>query len=369
MPIKEALFWIGLTVFGTGLYFMIDKAKHLRWLAIIVTVAGAAALGYSIYAHYSPDAPKLPVWLYLLSLTWLLVGADIYFRRRDTQATRKTGADWREAFRDPRFSLVNDHKYENDSIQVDGKSFRRCSFKNVTFNFQGNAPFEFVEETHLDAGSVRFVTDNPAIILYNEMTRKFEAIASEAIAAGRAKVETGALDAKGHEVPLRLPTVQRLEPTEADPRIYLLDIKSGGDHVFPKSLFVIKNGGGNVAHRIQIESLVFGYKVVTFPTTDNLGVGLTAEVEPTIQEADLNKHWIIPVLIEALNATGMKDNGEDFLNFPFTVNVTCESFDGKRKIRTSVELTFSYIHYKWSSEGKAHRNVFDIKKTTFTLLS
>jgi hypothetical protein len=170
--------------------------------------------------------------------------------------------DWRDAFRDPRFILISGHKYENDSVQADGKSFRRCSFRNVTFNFHGNAPFEFVEETQLEAGSVRFVTDNPAIILYNEMTRKFSTIAS-----GRAKVETGVLDAKGHEIPLQLPTVRAM--SESQNRVFIsVNVVS----VSPDEKKISR--GRNIKIRYVIESsedaadrIWLGASVLTDPQT------------------------------------------------------------------------------------------------------
>lgn len=82
MPFNEALFWVGLTVFGTGLYFVIEKASQgIRWLAGFVTLCGLIATGYAIYAHSHPNLPMPPLWVYLLVLTWVLVGADIYSRR------------------------------------------------------------------------------------------------------------------------------------------------------------------------------------------------------------------------------------------------------------------------------------------------
>ena len=89
MPFNEALFWVGITVFGTGLYFVIERAsKGVRWLAGLTTLCGLVATAYSIYAHGHPSAPMPPLWIYLLVLTWLLVGADIYSRGHQSQGPR-----------------------------------------------------------------------------------------------------------------------------------------------------------------------------------------------------------------------------------------------------------------------------------------
>jgi hypothetical protein len=87
MPWREATFWIGLTVFGTGLSFVIDHftaqraSTRMLWLASAISLAGLSAVGYSMYSYNVPTVPKLPVWLYLLILTWGLIGWDYYDRR------------------------------------------------------------------------------------------------------------------------------------------------------------------------------------------------------------------------------------------------------------------------------------------------
>jgi hypothetical protein len=102
--------------------------------------------------------------------------------------------EWRDGFRNPRFEIVDDHRFENEEIIVDNKSFRRCSFKNVKLLFHGRAPFEFVEGTTLDAGTVIFATDDPAILTFNAIQRKFASLPG-------AQIQHGALDNKGKDVP------------------------------------------------------------------------------------------------------------------------------------------------------------------------
>jgi len=147
------------------------------------------------------------LWIILWILTWVLLGYDIYLRRVSPRVENtETSGEWRTGFSDPRFELVNSHKFENEEIAVDNKSFRRCSFKNVKLLFHGRAPFEFVEGTTLDAGSVIFATDDPAILTFNAIQRKFASVPG-------AKIEHGVLDGKGKAVPLSPVTVETVEET------------------------------------------------------------------------------------------------------------------------------------------------------------
>jgi len=83
MPFNEGLFWVGITVFGTGLYFVIEKASRgIRWFAGFTAICGLATTCYSIYAHTHPNFPMPSSWVYLVGLTWVLVGADFYSRRQ-----------------------------------------------------------------------------------------------------------------------------------------------------------------------------------------------------------------------------------------------------------------------------------------------
>ena len=191
MPFDEALFWFGLTAFGTGLYFLFELEPTVKRLySIGMTVAGLLACAYAEYRHYHPELPAIRLWVILLVLTWALLVYAIYIRRPPSGKDTGMGGKWRAGFSRPRFELVDDHKFENEEIVVDNKSFRRCSFKNVKLLFHGSAPFEFVEGTTLDSGSVIFATDDPAILTFDVIQRKFASIPG-------AEIQHGALDSKG----------------------------------------------------------------------------------------------------------------------------------------------------------------------------
>jgi hypothetical protein len=82
MPVKEALFWVGLTVFGTGLYFTVEKGNVRLSYAIMLLVVGALAVVYPVLRHHYPDKklPAIRAWLLLLIITWCAVGYDVYAR-------------------------------------------------------------------------------------------------------------------------------------------------------------------------------------------------------------------------------------------------------------------------------------------------
>ena len=49
------------------------------------------------------------------------------------------------------FQQILQRTYENETIQLDGREFVDCVFDNITFRYQGTAPFKFT--------NVRFVKD------------------------------------------------------------------------------------------------------------------------------------------------------------------------------------------------------------------
>src|SRR6202044_2292092 len=73
--------------------------------------------------------------------------------------------------------------------------------------FHGHAPFEFVEGTTIDAGTVLFTTDDPAVMAFTTIQRKLASLPG-------AQIQHGALDRKGKDVPLSPLTV---EPVAAFP--------------------------------------------------------------------------------------------------------------------------------------------------------
>ena len=65
--------------------------------------------------------------------------------------------------------MISRHWYQNETVEIDGKTFDHCRFTNVTFYYHGLADTTFLE-AKLE-GSIGFQTDNQsamgALILYN----------------------------------------------------------------------------------------------------------------------------------------------------------------------------------------------------------
>jgi hypothetical protein len=106
MPFDEATFWIGLTVAGTGLYFLIDGETKRRLLSLVLTAFGLLAVVYSVYVYYHPDRSiRPPVWVWLLVLTWLVIAADVYDRRVRRATPDLAGIGKRDDLRGPASTL------------------------------------------------------------------------------------------------------------------------------------------------------------------------------------------------------------------------------------------------------------------------
>lgn len=84
MPFNEALFWFGLTAFGTGLFVLLDE-KVKRLYSVGLTVLGVLGCAYSVYHHDHPESPTVHAWEILLVLTWALLGYVIYLRNSPKQ--------------------------------------------------------------------------------------------------------------------------------------------------------------------------------------------------------------------------------------------------------------------------------------------
>ena len=59
--------------------------------------------------------------------------------------------------------------FVNTTVELDGKSFEYCQFENVTLVYHGTAPFAFIQTTFAVPSSVRLVTDNKAVAIFNKV--------------------------------------------------------------------------------------------------------------------------------------------------------------------------------------------------------
>jgi hypothetical protein len=130
---------------------------------------------------------------------WIVVGAlfvlsaflslfGIYQKRKAPETKTENSV---EAFKYPRWELVTNQKFMNEAIDVDGKSFRNCSFDNVRFLFHGKAPTEFIRP--IFGGSLVMDTDHPPTMFWIHLHNIFASIPG-------ATVESSAVDEKGQKV-------------------------------------------------------------------------------------------------------------------------------------------------------------------------
>jgi hypothetical protein len=148
MPFKEATFWFGITVFGTGLFGWMEGGSRMGY-AIALAVIGLLITVYSVVAHHQPNMPKLPVWIGLLFITWGALGYDFYDRHHSPFSS------------DLNLQRVHDRTFENEEVPLDGFDYEYCTFKHVTLKYNGTAPFSMGNNTFSGPPTVK--TDNPAV--------------------------------------------------------------------------------------------------------------------------------------------------------------------------------------------------------------
>jgi hypothetical protein len=108
----------------------------------------------------------------VMAVVWTTVGIRKWFERPVASASdpasplptaAATTYDYRK-FQSNQMETISRHTYFNESVEVDGKIFDRCSFTNVTFTYHGTATFSFNGASF--AGNIIAQTDNAAAKAY-----------------------------------------------------------------------------------------------------------------------------------------------------------------------------------------------------------
>ncbi len=89
--------------------------------------------------HPKPTRKPLLMMAALTLLTWSAVGYDYYDRHHDID--EGAGAWW--TYGSSHYQDIWNQHFENQTVNLDGKFFHNCTFKNVTFDYEGTAPFDF----------------------------------------------------------------------------------------------------------------------------------------------------------------------------------------------------------------------------------
>jgi hypothetical protein len=154
MPFKEALFWIGITVLGAGLFFVVDPDKTI--LGIVSIAVGLMCSIYSVYQHHYPNKiARNQWWILLLVLTWFAIGYDYYDRQRQPSI--------------PEFDTYQRmvDRYGGDTpnscfMQVKGGVFLPLSkkYKLAVTCFVWDGTIPVLDAPHLQVGNLYDISDN-----------------------------------------------------------------------------------------------------------------------------------------------------------------------------------------------------------------
>jgi hypothetical protein len=103
-------------------------------------------------------------WLNLVFLVPLFIAVFFVFRRSVKSDGRTVFAPpTRNEWHDPLLEQVVGRAFANgEKIEVDGKHFVRCVFRNCSFHYSGGV-YEMTDCTR-EAGNFNFSTDNPSIV-------------------------------------------------------------------------------------------------------------------------------------------------------------------------------------------------------------
>lgn len=171
MHFKEGTFWIGLTLLGVGVEIWTRESGNKMVVGIVFAVIGLIGVVYPILAHHwadLPQMPKVPLWLGLLIMTWVAIGYEHY--RGHTAALSPVAASCPAPTAPYRFAwkgdvaptkIVRGKFFANEKVPVDDTTFYDCTFTNVTFVYDGTAPFQMNDSSIV--GTYAFESNNPSI--------------------------------------------------------------------------------------------------------------------------------------------------------------------------------------------------------------
>ena len=121
---------------------------------------------------------------------------------------------------------------------------------------------------------------------------------------------------------------------ENTPRIYI-DIKNQGKGLFSKTEIILRNRGGEVAHKVQLEPLIFHSGRITFSGIETLAVGVEKEIVATTENTSaLARHNMTSLLMREWDAAG-EANPE----FPLHMRIVYKDFS-HRTFETVFDLIY-----------------------------
>jgi len=310
-------------------------------------------------------------------IMWLLFRSRLARHRgtiehRERDITRQKGSQTRgdtvaklsaeeegtvDCFTNPRWETVSHQAFLNETVELDGKRFYRCTFTNARLSFRGNAPFELLE-CEL-AKSVALQTDNDAIRCYLIPERTLQAMANP---------EHVSVDEHGH-ARLIQPSVREISAkqealgiSESDPRIYV-DVFDERQ-VDQITRLKLTNRGSGDAHRVQVCAVGLRTATVRFDSVDVIPSGSPALIEPSIDSCEVIQRRN---LIFAMMKEWETFNDPNKTELAVPARVVYDDFQGK-PFETTFDTVLDPVEEIRRKFGHAQqRPVIQTKNTSFGL--
>src|SRR5258705_3799265 len=95
--------------------------------------------------HMADFCTSNSVVMLCMLLTWGTVAFDMYGRRKQGQPGVSVDPDGlRSQWKNYLLTEVRGKEFRREPVKLDGCKFHSCSFEDVTFEYQGTAPFEMI---------------------------------------------------------------------------------------------------------------------------------------------------------------------------------------------------------------------------------
>jgi hypothetical protein len=253
-------------------------------------VKGAPLQFFLAALFFGVIAWLLARWQYKERIDGLRESRDRYKEKADALASRRLASadehplpDGREVWSNPRFKLVTGRNYINETIEIDGKSFRDCSFEHVTLMFRGIAPSEMIGTNRI-SGGLSVNTDHPAAMLYSSLQRFARSVPG-------ARVIEGAVDPKGNVLPDKFEfakiggMTEEQTPTSpaVTPQVIVIRAEQSGDGMTPQTNLSLKNVGKEVAQKVTVKPFSLSGKRVSFTQLAVLALDAEQSISPRIE--------------------------------------------------------------------------------------
>src|ERR1700680_2097387 len=141
--------------------------------------------------------------------------------------------------------------------------------------------------------------------------------------------------------------------SDLDPRIYLADIRLEGTLIEPRTIFVIENRGGGVAHDVYIPPIMFRSREITFiflagrsevtaqGWLANLGVNQKVDVLIDRENAKSHKRDIISLLDEECEAKARAEGGTMLGDFSIPLLISYKTVNKTKTLSTHITIHYN----------------------------